>query len=276
MKPCTKIAFNILLIAIVFGLIMSIPSGGGGLISISLGFVIGYYAELFLIPLGIIFSLIALIQEKKENKLYPGLILFIFIIPVVVILGEPYFEEIGRNIDESVEKRDREKREKADQIMSEAYEIMAGKAPLWLIGELNDGYPVYLLDVALINYNHNDTIESGGYLFQLEEMYVHATHKKLMTINSEVSYSICKKRVNFTPVEDTKGMVKIKQYDISCTNYTYKNKSRTKIENANRRYKALKDGHPYGLTIYMNFFTYYARRRIENSEITLIYEDANK
>ena len=278
MRTYTKISLGLLLAAIVAGLIMLIPASGGGFLNISPGFVIGYHAELFLIPCGIIFSLIALIMEKKEKKYIPGISLLIFLSPIVVILGEPYFEEIEKIYN----KREREKQEIRDKIISDACKIMAGKTPLWLIGELDDGYPVYLLDIALVNYNYNDTIEvdikNGEYLFQLEELYVHATHNKIAKTNKEIPYSICKKRVSFTPVKDINDRVttvSIEQYDMSGTNYLYKNKICTKIEDTNRKYKIPKDGHPYDVGIYMNFFMYYARHRIEDSDIAVIYEDTD-
>jgi Phosphotransferase system, fructose-specific IIC component len=271
MKTYTKSSLVILIAAIVAGLIayISYINGTGFLGGLNTGFLTGMIALFILVPTGFIFSLIAL---KKEEKLLPGLMLFIFILPVIVFFGEPYVEVIIDNIAE----KNNKKREIRDNITSEAYKIMAEKTPLWALVEPDKGYPVYLLDVALVNYN--DTIEHKEYIFQMEELYVHATYNKLVKTNKEIPYSICKKRVSFTPIRRSDGKIEenyynVKSYDISCTYYLYKNKSCTKIEDTNRKYKIPKDGHPYDVGIYANFFTYYARHRIEDSEMTLIYED---
>ena len=270
MKKYTKISFGILLAAIVAGLIayISYINGTGFLAGLNTGFFIGSIISIILVPTGIIFSLFAL---AKEEKLLPGIMLSVFFTPVIVILGEPYFEKIRDKIDDNIVER----RERTESILSEAYEIMAEKKPLCPLNEPKDGYPVYLLDVALINYN--DSIEDGEFLYQIEELYVNATYNKIKKMNKEIPYTICKKRVRFTPSRDIYNNVKsgyydIDCYDISCTDYLYKDKSYTKSEK--REGNETDTGHMYGAGIYINLFTW-ARNRIGDSEITLIYEDTD-
>ena len=255
----TKISLGILLAAIVAGFIMLIP--GTGFPSFSMGLILGGIAEIILIPCGIIISLIAIAKEK-ESKLLPALILSAFLIPVIVFFGKPIFEMI--------EEERADNRVSAYNRIYKACEIMAGKELLFPINDLEYGHPIYILDVALVNYN--DTIENGELLYQIEELYVNASYKKLKRMSAEIPFSICKKRVRFTPSRDIDNRVRtnyylVECYDISCTGYIYKNGSCTKSEDTD-------GGHSFDVDIYVNLFTH-SQSLIYNSEITLIYEDAD-
>ena len=275
MKKYTKISLYILLAAIVSGLLtyisyidrISFPGGRDIEFYIVL---IAFVASIILVPIGIIFSLIAL---RKEEKLLPGIVLSVFLIPVIVFIAESVFEGIVNKVGDKI----RERTERTESILSEAYEIMAGKKPLRRLNEPDNGYPVYLLDVALINYN--DSIEDGELIFQIEELYVHATYKEIEKMNEEIPYAICKKRVSFTPDRDVNNMViagsyGVIVYDISCTDYIYKDNSCTKLEDSGRKYNETDIGHPYDADIYVDLFIY-CKPLIRNSEITLIYEETD-
>ena len=270
MKIYTKIALGTLLAAIAACIIVFISFTSGTGFLRDAGFSIGLIALVILVPVSFIFSLIAF---KKEEKLIPCIILSIYLTPVIVTLGVYFVEEIRDKIEEKIVERS----EKTERILYEAYEIMAGKKPLCLLSEPGNGYPVYLLDVALINYN--DSIEDGELIFQIEELYVHATYKEIEKMNEEIPYAICKKRVSFTPSRDVNNMVidgnyKVMTYDISCTDYLYKDKYCTKLEGSGRKYNETDIGHPYSADIYVNLYIY-CEPLIRYSEITLIYEDTD-